>query len=95
VRDDNFEWDDQKAESNFRKHGITFEMARDLFDDPFLLEWRDDSQSEDEIRYGAIGMIEQRLLFVAFVYRGEVIRIISARRAVTAEKRRYHHENQA
>jgi uncharacterized protein len=94
MRDGNFEWDDEKAESNLRKHGVTFAMARDIFDDPFLLEWTDEAQSIDEIRFGAIGMVEQRLLFVAYVLRGEVVRIISARRAIAAERRRYHHENQ-
>jgi uncharacterized protein len=94
VHDGNFEWDDEKAEFNLRKHGITFAMARDVFDDPFILEWTNDSQSHDEIRFGALGMVEQRILFVAFAMRGDTIRIISARQAVAIERRRYHHENQ-
>ncbi len=69
-------------------------MAREIFNDPFLVEWTDDVQSHDEIRFGALGMIEQRVLFVAFAMRDEVIRIISARRATAAERRRYHNENQ-
>ena len=43
MNDGAFEWDDLKAASNFAKHGITFEMARDAFNDPFGLEWSDDS----------------------------------------------------
>lgn len=95
MHDENFEWDEEKAEANFRKHGITFAMARDVFDDPFLLEWADDTQSQSETRFGALGSVENRVLFVAFTMRVEIIRIISARRAVAAERRRYHHENQA
>jgi uncharacterized protein len=95
VRDKQFEWDDEKAQTNLRKHSITFAMARDVFNDPFLLEWIDNTQSQSEIRFAALGMVEQRVLFVAFEMRGELIRIISARRAVAAERRRYHHENQA
>jgi uncharacterized protein len=95
LRDGKFDWDDDKAESNFRKHGVTFEMARDMFEDPFLLEWSDGDQSQIEDRFGALGMVDQRVLFVAYAIRGEFIRIISARRAVAVERRRYHHENQA
>lgn len=94
MLDGNFEWDNDKAASNLAKHGVTFEMARDVFNDPFLLEWADQTQDETETRYAAIGMIENRLLFVAYALRGDIIRIISARRAVAIEKRRYHNEIQ-
>ncbi len=94
MRDGNFEWDDTKAASNLAKHGITFDMARDIFDDPFLFEWLDDMQRVEEVRYAALGMVEHRLLFVAYAMRDETIRIISARRATAFERRRYHDENE-
>lgn len=71
--DDAFEWDDEKAASNLRKHTITFQMARDAFDDPFILEREDRTQDAEEIRYSALEMSEGRLLFVGFVHRGDRI----------------------
>ena len=92
--DDEFQWDDRKAAENYVKHRITFEMARDVFDDPFVIEWIDDGQDAGEHRFAALGMVEHRILFVAYTMRGDAIRIISARRAVSFERRRYHDENQ-
>ncbi len=46
--DDDFEWDDVKAARNFGKHGVRFEAARDVFKDPFGIEWSDDGQDERE-----------------------------------------------
>ncbi len=79
MHDEFFEWDDAKAASNRRDHGVTFDMARDVFKDIFAVEWVDDSQGVQEPRYSVLGMIENRLLFVAYTIRGEVIRVISAR----------------
>ena len=73
--------DDAKAASNHRRHKITFEQARDVFADPFIVEWIDEGQDEHEQRFNALGMVEGRLLFVAYTMRGDAIRIISARRA--------------
>ena len=42
MRDDEFEWDDGKAAANWRKHGVSFEMARQSFQDGFAIEWIDD-----------------------------------------------------
>jgi uncharacterized DUF497 family protein len=89
-----FEWDAHKAAENSAKHRITFEMARDVFDDPFVVEWPDDAQDAGEQRFAALGMVEGRILFVAYTMRGDTIRIISARRAEPFERRRYHDENQ-
>jgi uncharacterized protein len=88
--DDEFEWDDLKAENNFAKHGVTFEMARGAFRDAFAIELFDESAVYGEQRFQLIGMSEGNLLFVAFAIRGEVIRIISARGAEPYERRRYH-----
>jgi uncharacterized DUF497 family protein len=72
---------------------VTFEAARDVFKDPFALEWLDDRESYGEDRYVIIGMVEGRLLFVAYTMRGDAIRIISARGAGPHERRRYHEDN--
>jgi len=94
MKGDDFEWDNAKAARNVRDHKITFEMARDVFCDPFIVEWLDDGQAENEQRFAALGMVEGRLLFVGYTMRGDAIRIISARLAEPWERRRYHNENQ-
>jgi uncharacterized protein len=93
MQDEHFEWDDDKAAQNWRDHAVTFEMARDAFKDAFAIEWIDAAQDTSEERYGMIGMVENRLLFVAYTMRGERIRIISARKAEPYERRKYHDEN--
>ena len=93
MQDDDFEWDDRKASANARKHAVTFEMARDVFKDPFAIDELDDRADFGEVRFATTGMVEGRLLFVAYTMRGERIRIISARGAELHEQRRYHEEN--
>ena len=68
-------------------------MAKDVFKDPFAIEWLDDRENYDEDRFVTIGMVSNRLLFVAYTMRGESIRIISARGAEQHESRRYHEDN--
>lgn len=68
-------------------------MARDVFKDSFAIEWLDDRENYGEDRYVIIGIVNNRLLFVAYTMRGEAIRIISARGAEPHERRRYHEEN--
>jgi uncharacterized protein len=68
-------------------------MAREAFADPFAIEWADEGQDPYEQRYGIVGMVENRLLFVGYTMRGEKIRIITARKAEPYERRRYHEEN--
>jgi len=82
-----------KAGSNIVNHGVSFEAARDVFKDPFALDWLDESEGYGEDRYSVIGMSEGRLLYVAYTMRGEAIRIISARLAAPQDRRRYHEEN--
>jgi uncharacterized DUF497 family protein len=94
MKSDDFEWDDAKAARNLRDHKITFEMARDVFADPFIVEWLDEGHGDVEQRFAALGAVENRILFVSYTMRGEVIRIISARRAEPWERRKYHNENQ-
>ena len=93
MEDENFAWDDDKAARNWRDHAVTFEMARDVFRDPFAIEWEDLEQDPNEGRYGVIGMVERRVLFVGYTMRREKIRIITARKAEPYERRRYHEEN--
>jgi uncharacterized protein len=93
MRDDAFEWDNQKAAENWLRHGVTFEMARDGFKDPFAVEWIDDRHGLGEQRFAMLAAVEGRLLFVAYTLRGERIRFISARKAEPHERRKYHNEN--
>lgn len=92
--DDEFEWNDEKADANAKKHGVSFEQAKGVFDDPFALEWIDENSDYGEIRYRLLGMAENRVLFVAYAMRQERIRIISARGALPNERRRYMQENE-
>jgi hypothetical protein len=82
MQDDDFEWDDAKAASNWRDHAVSFEMAREAFRDVFAVEWLDAGQDPSEERCAMIAMVEGRLLFVAYTTRGERIRIISEGRAL-------------
>jgi uncharacterized protein len=85
-----FEWNDDKAESNALKHGITFEEAVTVFADPYLLFTEDSQHSQGEEREWAIGEVENgSLVVVVFTMRGEQIRIISARKATKRECQRY------
>lgn len=84
-----FEWDDAKEQANRRKHGIDFRTAAKVFLDPYMIEL-DNLDDRGELRFSAIGMVERRMLFVAYTMRGDSIRIISARGAEPHEKRKYH-----
>ena len=91
-----FEWDDRKAEINYRKHGILFEEAILVFDDPLAVVEQDRIE-DGERRWQAVGMAGNcLLLLVAHTVRLEeegieIIRVISARRADRKERRRYEH----
>lgn len=87
-----FEWDSKKAASNLAKHAISFEQARRAFDDPFALLAPDETHSTLwEIREWLIGESELGILVVVFTRRekGEVIRLISARKANNRERKIY------
>lgn len=60
-----FEWDDAKAAANLAKHGVSFEQAREAFDDPFAIDFVDDREDYGEPRLILLGMVESRLLVVA------------------------------
>jgi uncharacterized DUF497 family protein len=93
VRSDDFEWDDRKAARNRREHGVSFETAREAFRDGFSVDWIDPGQDPREERISMLAMVGDHLLFVAYMLRGETIRIISARRAEPHERRRYHNQD--
>jgi len=87
-----FEWDLAKARANVRKHGVSFEEARSVFYDEFAVQFFDEDNSSDEERFLILGMSsDARLLLVCHCEResGNVIRIISARRATKRESAFY------
>jgi uncharacterized protein len=90
-----FEWDEVKNQKNQRKHGISFEVATLVFDDPLRIEQQERFVDGEE-RWQTIGMIHGVLLvLVAHTIRleddTEIIRLISARDATKAEIRKYEH----
>ena len=86
-----FEWDQQKAESNLKKHGVSFEEASTVFKDPLANVFDDEEHSLNEDREYIIGNSSfQQLLIVFFTERArDLIRIFSARRATKVERRDY------
>ncbi|MEM9169686.1 MAG: BrnT family toxin [Pseudomonadota bacterium] len=85
-----FEWDEEKDAGNFAKHGVRFELAAEVFLDPYRLETVDDRFDYAEERIAVIGMVSLDVLFVVATERdADLIRLISARRATKAEERRY------
>lgn len=85
-----FEWDENKAKINLAKHGVSFDEAKTIFDDPFYVDFYDPDHSEDEERYIIIGQSEQgRLLVVAYTERKHRTRLISARMVTQREKDAY------
>ena len=87
-----FEWDDRKAAANAKKHGVSFEEARSVFVDERAKLIGDPDHSEDEDRFVILGLSSSlRLLLVCHCYRseGNVIRIISARKASAKESKSY------
>ena len=89
MQNDWFEWHDEKARSNVRDHGVTFEDASLAFDDPDSIDEIDISMDYGEERWKLIGMSAGRLLVVIHTPRGERTRIISARGAEKHERRDY------
>jgi uncharacterized DUF497 family protein len=90
-----FEWDERKALVNRQKHGVDFEEAKTVFNDPLLLSYRDGEHSDKEERVISIGLsAHSRLLLVVHteqVIQGDVIRIrvINCRKATATERKYY------
>jgi len=89
-------WDIQKAESNKRKHGISFAEAETVFDDTLAVIFDDEWHSQEEVREIIIGHSDQnRLLLVCFTERANHVRIISAREATLKERKDYEENDES
>ena len=87
-----FEWDPRKDAANERKHGVSFAEAQSVFFDDHAIQFYDESHSQQEERFIMLGMsLRCRILVVCHCERrsGEIIRIISARKATHAERMHY------
>jgi uncharacterized DUF497 family protein len=85
-----FKWNESKATENLSKHGVSFDEAKTVFDDPLYVDFYDPGHSHDEYRYIILGESRQgRLLLVSYTERGNVIRLISAREATRMERKVY------
>jgi len=83
------EWDHEKAKLNFQKHKIRFSDAESVLFDPLALT-REDEDAGGEQRFISVGIDAlNRVLVVVYTFRGDKIRIISARRATKKERRCY------
>jgi uncharacterized protein len=95
-----FEWDEEKAAANLRKHGVSFEVASSIFGDPRILTQADTSHSESEERWFSIGLANNGMpMSVAYLWADDrdgpiKIRLISARRSTGTEIRYYTGESQ-
>jgi len=86
----NFEWDEEKAKTNLKKHEVSFEEATTVFLDPFSITMPDPDHSEDEERYLDLGIsYKGRVLVVIYTERSSNIRIISCRKAAFSERKLY------
>ncbi len=85
-----FDWDENKALSNLSKHGVSFEEAKTVFDDPLYVDFYDPNHSEEEDCYLIVGESSQRRLLIAsYTERGNLIRLISAREVTRTERKVY------
>lgn len=85
-----FEWDEEKAALNLRKHGVSFEEAESVFMDSFGLEEPDEEHSQTEVRWVLIGLsLSLRVLVTVYTERGSKIRLISSRKANAKERKEY------
>jgi len=89
-----FEWDRNKAKKNIRKHKVSFEEAKTVFNDPFLVTFPDEYHSENEERWISIGMsLNSRILTVVHTEINEndtiVIGLINSRKALKSERKIY------
>ncbi|MEG4408030.1 BrnT family toxin [Microcoleus sp. MON2_D5] len=84
------DWDQNKAAVNLSKHGISFEEARTVFEDPLYVDFYDPDHSDEEDRYIIVGESQQgNLLIVSYTERADFIRLISARKVTRVEREVY------
>ena len=87
-----FEWDVAKNQTNIRKHGVSFETSKRIFEGP-VLTWFDGRKDYGEDRYISIGKVESAaVVVIAHTYRDDRIRLISARPASRKERQAYHEQ---
>lgn len=84
-----FEWDEEKRRSNLQKHGVDFVRACQIFAG-YTVEFEDNRYNYGEERFVAIGQTGGQVLTVVYTVRGEVLRLISARKATKDETRIYY-----
>lgn len=85
-----YEWNAAKARANLKKHGFSFEEAATVFLDPLALSFSDPDHSIDEMREITIGCTTgNTIIFVSPCQRGQRLRLISARKATTNERKHY------
>ena len=85
-----FKWDEKKATAKLANHGVSFDEAKTVFDDPLYVDFYDPDHSYDEHRYLIVGESQQgRLLIVSYTERGDAVRLISAREVTLAERKAY------
>lgn len=92
MNDLRFEWDEKKNKENVRKHGVSFEEAKSVFFDQKAVEFYDGEHDQREERFLLLGVSSKlRILMVCHCLRqnGDLIRIISARKATKNEQREY------
>ncbi len=88
-----FEWDEEKLKENLRKHGVSFDEAKTVFNDPLAMTIGDPDHSAREDRYIDMGMSSRgRILMVWYTERGLNIRIIGSRKATRGQRRQYEKE---
>jgi uncharacterized DUF497 family protein len=91
----NFDWDNNKNQSNIAKHGISFEEAIAIFDDPNILNYEDTRFNYGETRFVSIGQIilvtqeKTVIIVVIHIQRNQIICLISDRKANERERKRY------
>jgi uncharacterized DUF497 family protein len=84
-----FEWDDDKARRNLEKHRLAFSRAVLVFDDRDRVAWEVTRPTDGELRWKTVGLVDRSLCTLVFTIRGDVCRLISARRSNRTEERRY------
>jgi len=85
-----FEWDSAKAAANLVKHGVSFDEAKTVFDDPLYVDFYDSDHSDEECRYIIIGQSQQgRLLLVSYTEMIDTVRIVSPGGVTRSEREAY------
>jgi len=85
-----FEWDEEKAKINIKKHKVGFQEAKSVFGDPLSITIDDPDHSKEEQRFIDVGTSASgKLLVIVYTERGNKIRIISCRKATPTERRKY------